>query len=381
MVMKMDTSVGKKPYAVAMVVQVIMASTIVVSKAAFDQGLSPMVYLFYRQAAACLLLVPLALVLERRNAQALSPRLLLKMFLYALVGNTLGLSLYYMSLKYTSSAMVSAVGNAIPMITFLLALLLRMEVMKLKSSSGMAKAASVALCLAGVLVMALYTGPPLRPLNRHRPAFITGNGTKQAAAAYVVSKGLWIMWTFLLFLGCAAWALWIVFQGLLMKEYPNKLMATLIQCLSGMIQSCLVAAAVERNHPSSWKLGLDFSLLAIAYSGFVGMGASLYLQMWCVDMKGPVFIAMWNPLSLLLTVLCSSLLGEITHLGTILGGILLVGGLYSMLWGKAKEEARVTKTLEDQEQSGGDEQGEGKSREHMNDLKQVEVPRLLDPQV
>jgi hypothetical protein len=32
-------------------------------------------------------------------------------------------------------------------------------------------------------------------------------------------------------------------------------------------------------------------------------------------MKGPVFLAMWNPLSLLLTLLCSSLLGETVHLG------------------------------------------------------------------
>jgi hypothetical protein len=36
---------------------------------------------------------------------------------------------------------------------------------------------------------------------------------------------------------------------------------------------------------------------------------------WCVGMKGPVFLAMWNPLSLLLTILCSSLLGETVHLG------------------------------------------------------------------
>jgi hypothetical protein len=34
-----------------------------------------------------------------------------------------------------------------------------------------------------------------------------------------------------------------------------------------------------------------------------------------VDMKGPVFLAMWNPLSLLLTILSSSLLGGIAHLG------------------------------------------------------------------
>ena len=133
-------------------------------------------------------------------------------------------------------------------------------------------------------------------------------------------------------------------QGLLLKEYPNKMLATLIQCLFGAMQSCLVAAVAERGHPSRWKLGLDFSLVAVAFSvrararavlltessamfsrcshvtrrrlqGIVGTGVLFYLQTWCVGMEGPVFVAMWNPLSLLLTVLCSSLLGETVHLG------------------------------------------------------------------
>ena len=55
-------------------------------------------------------------------------------------------------------------------------------------------------------------------------------------------------------------------QGLLLKEYPNKLLATLIQCLFGAMQTCLVAAVAERGHPSRWKLGLDLSLIAVAYS-------------------------------------------------------------------------------------------------------------------
>jgi len=133
-------------------------------------------------------------------------------------------------------------------------------------------------------------------------------------------------------------------QGLLLKEYPNKLLATLIQCLFGAMQTCLVAAVAERGHPSRWKLGLDFSLVAVAFSvrararavlltessamfsrcshvtrrrlqGIVGTGVLFYLQTWCVGMEGPVFVAMWNPLSLLVTVLCSSLLGETVCLG------------------------------------------------------------------
>ncbi|CAL5097455.1 unnamed protein product [Urochloa decumbens] len=343
----------KKAYAVAVVIQVILASMAILAKAAFDRGLSTFVYVFYRLAAASLFLTPLAILLERKSAPPISLRLLAKMFLYALVGNAVAMSLYNSSLKYTSPTVASAMSNSIPAITFFLALLMRMEDLKMRSSSGMAKAAGITLCLAGVLVMALYAGRSLSPLNRHR--VLAGHaGDKQGADH--VSRGLWIAWTFLMLLACVAWALWMVFQGLLLKEYPNKLLATLIQCLFGTIQSGVIAVIVERDRPSRWKLGLDVSFLAVAYSGIVGTGVCYYLQTWCVGAKGPVFLAMWSPLSLLLTVLCSSLLGETVHLGSILGGILLVGGLYCVLWGKNKEEARASSMISDHRQSS--EQGD-----------------------
>jgi hypothetical protein len=141
-----------------------------------------------------------------------------------------------------------------------------MEAMKLKSSSGLAKAAGITLCLAGVLAIALYAGPLLSPLNRHR--VLAGHGSKKAAAAHgAVSKGLWVTATFLMLLACVAWSLWFIFQGLLLKEYPNKLLAALIQCLFVTIQSFVVVVAMERDHGfSRWKLGLDLSLVAVAYS-------------------------------------------------------------------------------------------------------------------
>jgi hypothetical protein len=59
------TSTKKKAYAVAMVIQVILASTIILSKAAFDRGLSTFVFVFYRLAAASLFLLPLAILVAR----------------------------------------------------------------------------------------------------------------------------------------------------------------------------------------------------------------------------------------------------------------------------------------------------------------------------
>jgi drug/metabolite transporter (DMT)-like permease len=58
-----------------------------------------------------------------------------------------------------------------------------------------------------------------------------------------------------------------------------------------------------------------------------------------MELKGPVFLAMTNPLCFVFTIFSSSFfLGEIVHLGSVLGGALLVAGLYSVHWGKLKEE-------------------------------------------
>jgi len=68
-------------------------------------------------------------------------------------------------------------------------------------------------------------------------------------------------------------------------------------------------------------------------------GLTYYLQAWVIEKKGPVFLAMSTPLALIMTMFSSAiLLGEIISLGSLLGGLLLVGGLYSVLWGKSREQ-------------------------------------------
>uniref|UniRef100_A0ACD5TYP2 Uncharacterized protein n=1 Tax=Avena sativa TaxID=4498 RepID=A0ACD5TYP2_AVESA len=344
---------GKTPYVVAVAIQVIYTGLFVVSKAAFNSGLNTYVFIFYRLTAATALLLPLALIKstwQNRStpatpAPAMSCRILFKLFLYALLGNTFTMNVYNVSLKQTSATVGSAATNSMPVATFLLALLLRMEVVKVRSSSGLVKLVGVALCVAGVLVIALYSGPSIRPLAHH-PVF--------AHKPQSVSNGAWIKGTFLLLLACVTWSLWIVLQVPLLKEYPNKLMATAMQCLFGALQSFVVAVVVERDF-TKWKLGLDIGLLAIFYSAFLGTGVSMYLQSWCAEMKGPVFVAMWSPLALVFTIICSSFfLGEVVHLGSILGGILLVGGLYSVLWGKSKEnENKISPAVPEERQLEG----------------------------
>ncbi|TVU25954.1 hypothetical protein EJB05_28477 [Eragrostis curvula] len=335
----------KTPYVVVIIIELMYTGMYVISKAALDQGMNPFVFTFYRQAAAALVLLPIALVFQRKNASSLSPRILLKMFFCALIGFTGSLGMCNLGITFTSATVATAATNSVPVFTFCFALLFRLEVMKLRSRSGIAKLAGIGLCLAGVLIIAFYLGPGLRPVNHHHAV------AHASSPSHSPSRSTWIKGTFLMVLFSMTWSAWMLMQARLVDEYPNKMLVTVIECVFSVLQLFIIAVIAERDF-SKWKLELNVTLLAIVYNGFVVTGISYYLQAWCMEMKGPVFLAMWTPLSFSLSTFCSwFFLGEIVHVGSIVGGALLVGGLYSVLWGKSKEPTIVshsdTKTSHD----------------------------------
>lgn len=169
-----------------------------------------------------------------------------------------------MSLKFTSATVASATTNAMPVVTFCFALLLKMEVVKLRSSSGIAKLAGVSLCLAGVFVIAFYVGPALSPVNCHH-AFAASHASASTSSARSRSRMVWIKGTFLMVFANMAWSLWIVLQGKLLQEYPNKMLLTVTQCVFSTAQSFVVAVVAERDF-SKWSLRFDISLLAVLYN-------------------------------------------------------------------------------------------------------------------
>ncbi|TVU13896.1 hypothetical protein EJB05_37329, partial [Eragrostis curvula] len=366
---------AKKPYIMVIIIQLIFTGQYVVNKAAFNHGLNTFVFLFYRQAAASLLLLPTAVFVERRNARSMSLALLLKLFVYALIGNTISLNLFNVSLKMTSATVASATTNSMPVITFCLALLFRMEEVKLRSPSGVAKLTGVALCLAGVFVIAFYAGPSLSPVNHHR-AF--GTATRSSAAATtMVSQSVWIKGTLMAVLAIVTWSLWIVLQAAVLKEYPNKILVTVTQCVLSAVQCFAVAAVAEKNF-SLWKLRLDVGSLAIAYSqvpfiSVYGGNMCPITYMWSTEdeqhlqhvydpqmatgvTQSPVYRVI-NDVPLVtdgaavhllwFSSLTNDLFSEVKTINMcIIGGILLAGGLYSVLWGQSKETNMETCNIE-----------------------------------
>ncbi|KAK4254338.1 hypothetical protein QN277_009736 [Acacia crassicarpa] len=112
---------------------------------------------------------------------------------------------------------------------------------------------------------------------------------------------------------------------------------TALMSIWSLYQSFPFAFYAERDR-NQWKLGWDLKLLAGAYTGIFSSGVAFSIVSWCVMNKGPMFVAIFNPLMLALTVLAGSILpDETVYIGSIIGMVLIVSGLYIVLWGKSKE--------------------------------------------
>ncbi|KAG7011092.1 WAT1-related protein, partial [Cucurbita argyrosperma subsp. argyrosperma] len=314
----------KKPYFAVLLRHSIYAGMFLLSKAAFDGGMNNFIFVFYRQAIATVFLLPIALYFEWKTAPPLSFVTFAKIFMLSLFG------------------LAAATVNAIPVITFLFALLFRekkmfgrVETLRLKSIVGLAKLGGIVFCMGGVLVLVFYKGPQLTFFNNHHLFSIHKH---QQNPLHVASTQTWIKGCFLMMASNTLWALSLVLQAFVLKCYPSTLLFTSLQCLVSSFQSFVIAIALERNL-DEWKLSWNLRLLSVAYCGIVATGVTYSLQTWVIKKKGPVFLAMSTPIILVITTVSSAvLLGESINLGSGIGGLLLIGGLYSVLWGKNKEQ-------------------------------------------
>ncbi|MED6218562.1 hypothetical protein PIB30_027774 [Stylosanthes scabra] len=329
-----------KPYFAVVLMQFIYAVMTLLTKAVFNQGMNSFVFIFYRQMLGTVILVPLAFIFERKSAVPLSFMTFLKIFVLSFIGLTLTLNIYSIALVYTSATLGAAFVNCLPASTFFLAVILRMEKVNIKTESGVAKIGSVLLCIGGVVILALYKGPHLGTLHH----LVSGN--HHYHTHHLSSRGQkWILGSLLFFLAVITWSFWLVIQAQFLKSYPSKLYFTSLQILSSAIQSFFVAIAFERDF-QQWKLGWDMRLLTVVYTGILVNGVVYNLQAWVIEKRGPVFSIIWNPLSFVMATTGSILLlGEPLHLGSVVGGIMLVLSLYSVLWGKSKDGVSHQKSL------------------------------------
>ncbi|KAF1865220.1 hypothetical protein Lal_00004594 [Lupinus albus] len=334
----------------------------VVSRAALNMGVSKLVFPVYRNIIAFLLLVPFAYFLEKKERPPLTLNLALQFFLLALVGITANQGFYLLGLDNTSPTFASAIQNSVPAITFLMAailrqplnlLFLRIEKVRVDRKDGIAKVAGTVFCVAGATVITLYKGPtiysPVAPL--HNSIINTTPQVVFGSVSLGDAEGKnWTLGCLYLIGHCLSWSGWLVLQAPLLKKYPARLSVTSYTCFFGLLQFLVIALVVERN-ASAWVFQSGGEVFTILYAGVVASGIAFAVQIWCIDRGGPVFVAVYQPVQTLVVAIMASLaLGEEFYLGGIIGAVLIIVGLYLVLWGKneekkfAKEQAAITST-------------------------------------
>lgn len=310
----------------------------IVSRAALNMGISKIVFPIYRNIIALLLLGPAAYFLEKKERPPLTLSFLVQFFLLALCGITANQGFYLLGLYYTTPTFASAIQNSVPAITFIMAAILGLEEVHIRRLDGLAKIVGTVACVGGATIITLYKGPPITKLWLGSLNSGSLNPELYDVESLNMKTENWTLGCIYLLGNCLAWSGWIVIQAPVLKKYPARLSVTSFTCLFGIIQFLAIAAFFERD-ASHWKMHSGGELFTVLYAGIVASGIAFSVQIWCIDRGGPVFVAVYQPVqTIAVAVMASIILGEQFYLGGIIGAILIIAGLYLVLWGKSEEK-------------------------------------------
>uniref|UniRef100_A0ACD5XK35 Uncharacterized protein n=1 Tax=Avena sativa TaxID=4498 RepID=A0ACD5XK35_AVESA len=306
-------------------VQLFSIVVVLLSKLALNTGMEPFVLLAYRNLIGAAAVAPFAFVFERKSLKI--PNLVECgwISINATFGVILAMGLYYYGLRNTNATYSVVFLNLIPIVTSLVAITLGAENLVFTSWPGKAKLFGIVACVGGTMVVSLYKGSIL-----HHP------WPTNAAATPAVHHDM-VAGTLFLCGSCLGYAFWFIIQVRLAKVFPSRYWATTLTCLSGSLQAFAIGILIDHD-TSAWRLKWDLQLLTVVYSGIFNTGVTFVLMSWAVKRRGPIYPSMFNSLAMVATVIMdSALLGTSIYLGSILGTLLVIVGLYAFLWGKGKE--------------------------------------------
>ncbi|XVF64597.1 hypothetical protein PTKIN_Ptkin09bG0181200 [Pterospermum kingtungense] len=275
------------------------------------------------------MLLLISILLCRKIRPKMTLPIFLRIVALGILEPVLDQNLYYLGMKSTTATYSSAFVNMLPAVTFILAMIFRLEKVDMKKIHSVAKIIGTAITVIGAMVMTLYKGPIVDFIK-------TGGAVNHGTTTESADKH-WVMGTIMILGSILSWAGFFILQSFTLKKYPAELSLTAWICFVGMVEDAGVALIFVRDL-SAWKLGWDSRLLAATYSGIVCSGIAYYVQGIVIKERGPVFLTSFSPLCMVITALLGALvLAEKIHLGSILGAIIIVSGLYTVVWGKSKD--------------------------------------------
>ncbi|WRX17863.1 hypothetical protein QQP08_010350 [Theobroma cacao] len=165
------------------------------------------------------------------------------------------------------------------------------------------------------------------------------------------------------------------YQATILKGYSSKITLLSFYCLFGFVQCTMVTLIPERNNLDAWKLSLEIEFISIicfldishvsSWSqegrAFVSVSrvacpsqeehqsktsiesscntVSNGVLAWCIRRKGPVFVAMFQPIGVAIAAFFGCVFLGDTY---IIGAVIIFIGFYGAIWARSKEEKEVT---------------------------------------
>ncbi|KAL4385376.1 hypothetical protein GQ457_15G011560 [Hibiscus cannabinus] len=354
------------PFIVMIAIDFSFAVVNILLKKVLEDGMNHLVLITFRLSISTIFLAPIGYFWERNSRPKLTPRILCYLFFSAIVGASLTQYFFLLGIQYTSATFACAFVNMVPVITFIMALPFRIETVNLKSKSGRAKILGSVICVGGALLLTLYKGRPLFE-HSHTMAPTIAHAVKLSSSRRAER---WTIGCLALIVGTLLWSSWFIIQSYVGRRYPCQFSSTAIMSFFGAIQSAALSLLINRDL-SMWVLKGKVEIITVLYAvsmvflvlalqiliewqqgvgeGMVGSGLSYVGMAWCVKKRGPVFTAAFSPLvQILAAMLDIPILHEQLNLGSLLGSIVVIIGLYILLWGKNREMQNCASTIAQQ---------------------------------
>ncbi|KAJ1402184.1 EamA domain [Sesbania bispinosa] len=338
-----------KPFIVMIAIDFSFAAVNILLKKVLEEGMNHLVFITYRLSIATIFVAPIGYFWERNGRPRLTFRILCYLFFSAIVGASVTQYFFLLGIQYTSATFACAFVNMVPVVTFIMALPFGLETVNIKCNSGRAKILGTLVCVGGALLLTLYKGKGLFHFSHSSVA--TSPAVKLAAASTRTTEK-WTIGVIALILGTLFWSSWFILQSNISKRYPCQYSSTAIMSFFGAIQSAVICFLTDHNL-SIWVLKGKIQIIAILYAGMIGSGLCFVGMSWCVKKRGPVFTAAFSPLVQIMAAMVDiPVLHEQLYLGSVMGSILVMIGLYILLWGKSKEmQNRLIKLVQEAEET------------------------------
>ncbi|KAL2523370.1 WAT1-related protein [Forsythia ovata] len=306
-------------------------------KAAVSRGLSFHVFMVYSYAISSLVLFPLSFIFHSHRKTTLPPfsvGLLSRFFVLGLLG-FLTQYLGYKGIDYSNPTLGSAMSNLTPATTFVLAILFGMEKLALRSLSSQVKIVGTIVSITGAFVVVLYAGPVLIAMHSTQKFATVAISLHESETS---AESNWIIGGTLLAASYIIAAIWYIYQAKVIKDYPAELVVVFFYNLFCCIISAPVCLITEPNL-SAWKVKPNVELISILYAGIMGSGFGILVHTWGLHVKGPVYVALFKPLSIAIAAFMGVIfLGDNLYLGSVIGSLIISIGFYLVTWAKMKEE-------------------------------------------